>query len=58
MFIDDKLSNCMKVSNEGITVIRITEYKENFDNIVNKSNWKDIYEYIIKIGERNGKNRK
>ncbi len=46
IFIDDQLANCIKVSNEGIKVIRITEYKENHGNIVNKSNWEDIYKYI------------
>lgn len=46
IFIDDKLANCIKVSNEGIKVIRITNYKEKHGNIINKSNWEEIYKYI------------
>lgn len=46
IFIDDQLANCMKVSNEGIKVIRITDYKEKHGNIINKSNWEEIYKYI------------
>lgn len=46
IFIDDQLANCMKVSSEGIKVIRITDYKEEHGNIINKSNWGEIYKYI------------
>ena len=46
IMIDDKLANCIKISNEGIKVIRITDYKEKHGDIVNKSNWKEIYRYI------------
>jgi len=46
IFIDDQLANCMKVSRTGITVIRITNYKEVHGNIINKTNWQDIYEFI------------
>lgn len=46
LFIDDQLANCMKISNENIKVIRITNYKEKHGNVVNKANWKEIYEYI------------
>ena len=46
IFIDDQLANCMKVSNEGIKVIRITSYTEKHGHIINKANWKEIYEYI------------
>lgn len=49
IFIDDKLSNCMDVSNAGILTIRITNYEDEHQNIVNKKNWKDIYEYIKQI---------
>ncbi len=43
LFIDDQLANCIKISNENINVIRITDYKEKHGNIVNKTNWKEIY---------------
>ena len=46
LFIDDQLANCMKISNENIKVIRITNYQEKHGNVVNKASWKDIYEYI------------
>lgn len=46
IFIDDQLANCMKVSSEGIKVIRITDYKEEHGDIINKSNWEEIYKYI------------
>ena len=49
IFIDDKLSNCMEVSNADILTIRITNYEDEHQNIVNKKNWKDIYEYIKEI---------
>lgn len=46
IFIDDQLANCQKVSKEVMKVIRITNYKDVHENIVNKSNWNDIYTYI------------
>ena len=49
LFIDDKLSNCQGVSNEGITTIRITNYTDQHQNIINKKNWKEIYEYIKQL---------
>lgn len=49
IFIDDKLSNCMQISNENIVTIRITNYTEQHQNIVNKKNWKEIYEYIKQL---------
>lgn len=49
IFIDDKLSNCMDVSNKGIKVIRITNYKEKHGDIINKSNWEEIYKYISEM---------
>ena len=45
----DKLSNCQGVSNEGITTIRITNYTDPHQNIINKKNWKEIYEYIKQL---------
>ncbi len=53
VFIDDQLQNCKKVSNEGIRVIRITNYRDKHGDIINKSNWKEIYEYIENVVERN-----
>ena len=47
--LDDKLSNCQGVSNEGITTIRITNYTDPHQNIINKKNWKEIYEYIKQL---------
>lgn len=49
LFIDDKLSNCQGVSDEGITTIRITNYTDPHQNIINKKNWKEIYEYIKQL---------
>jgi len=49
LFIDDQLANCIKMSNENINVIRITNYKEKYGNIVNKANWKEIYKYIKEL---------
>ena len=49
LFIDDKLSNCMEVSNENIITIRITNYTDKHQDIINKKNWKEIYEYIKQL---------
>lgn len=49
VFIDDQLANCIKLSNENIKVIRITNYKEKHGDIVNKASWKEIYEYIKEL---------
>lgn len=49
LFIDDKLSNCQGISNEGIITIRITNYTDQHPNIINKKNWKEIYEYIKQL---------
>lgn len=49
VFIDDKLSNCMEISNENIITIRITNYTEQHQDIVNKKNWKEIYEFIKQL---------
>lgn len=46
VFIDDKLANCMKLDEQGIKVIRITNYEDKYGNIVNKKNWNEIYNYI------------
>lgn len=49
LFIDDQLTNCRNIAKKGISVIRITEYTEQHDSIVNQPNWKKIYEYISKL---------
>lgn len=49
LFIDDKLSNCENISNENIITIRITNYTDLHGNIINKKNWKEIYEYIKQL---------
>lgn len=53
LFIDDQLNNCIEITKEGIQTIRISEDKDNFENIETVDNWKQIYEYIqnIKIME-------
>ena len=38
-----------QISNENIVTIRITNYTEQHQNIVNKKNWKEIYEYIKQL---------
>ena len=39
--IKDKLAQ-----EQGIQVIRITNYEEVHGNIINKKNWMEIYDYI------------
>lgn len=46
IFIDDQLHNCQKVSKVGITTIRLTDDTNKYDNIINASNWQEIYSYI------------
>lgn len=46
LFIDDQLANCIKLDEQGIKVIRITNYEEKHGTIVNKKNWYEIYDYI------------
>lgn len=46
LFIDDQLENCMKVAREGIKVIRITKEKEQYGTIMNKTNWREISDFI------------
>ena len=52
IFIDDQLGNCQKVANAGIKTIRFTEDKEMHDNIVNISNWSEVYKYIKNMENR------
>ncbi len=46
LFIDDQLNNCMNLSKNGINTIRLTDSKETYNDFVNISNWKAVYEYI------------
>lgn len=46
LLVDDKLSNCMQVAEEGIKTIRISNDEEEFDNVVTLKNWEEIYKYI------------
>lgn len=46
LFIDDKISNCLDISNIGVTVIRIANDNINYDNFVTLKDWNLIYEYI------------
>lgn len=48
-FIDDQLNNCMKISQSGITTIRLTNSKEEYDHVVNMSNFNQIFEYICSL---------
>ena len=49
VFIDDQLNNCMKISQSGITTIRLTNSKEEYDHVVNMSNFTQIFEYICSL---------
>ena len=49
IFMDDQLHNCIFISNEGITSIRISKDKQDYDNIVTIENWESIYKYISKM---------
>ena len=49
IFVDDQLHNCIALCNAGITSIRISKDKQNYDNIVTLENWKAIYKYISKM---------
>lgn len=49
IFIDDQLHNCIAISNEGITSIRISNDKQDYDNIITLENWESIYKYIKKM---------
>lgn len=49
VFIDDQLNNCMKISQSGITTIRLTNSKEEYAHFVNMSNFNQIFEYICSL---------
>lgn len=52
IFIDDSLTNCTASAMLGIRTIRITnETKKKFvnDNIIYFRNWKEIFNYIIRL---------
>ena len=49
VFIDDQLNNCMKISQSGITTIRLTNSKEEYDHVINMSNFTQIFEYICSL---------
>lgn len=49
VFIDDQLNNCMKISQSGITTIRLTNSKEEYAHVVNMSNFTQIFEYICSL---------
>ncbi len=49
LFIDDKVSNCLDVSNIGVIAIRIANDTNKYDNFVTLKDWNSIYEYITKI---------
>lgn len=49
IFIDDQLNNCINLSNKKIHTIRITDSNKIYGDIVNISNWSDIYKYISNL---------
>lgn len=49
IFIDDQLNNCINLSKSGIHTIRITNSDKVYENIVNITNWNDIYKYISNL---------
>ena len=49
LFIDDKISNCIDVSNIGVTVIRIANDNTKNDKFITLKDWKSIYRYIIEM---------
>lgn len=46
LFIDDKVSNCIDISNIGVIAIRIAKDTNKHDNFVTLKDWNSIYEYI------------
>lgn len=49
IFIDDQLNNCLKIAENGIKVIRITNKKKEYANILNMWNFNQVLEYIKKL---------
>lgn len=47
IFIDDKKTNCIEVSNVGIKVIRISDDNTYNENFATFKDWNAIYKYII-----------
>lgn len=48
VFIDDKTSNCIDVSNIGVIAIRISNDNIDYEKFVTLKDWNLIYEYITK----------
>lgn len=49
LFIDDQLNNCIEISNIGTKTIRISNDKQQYENIVTLKNWNEIYKYISEM---------
>lgn len=49
LFIDDQLNNCIEISNIGTNTIRISNDKQQYENIVTLKNWNEIYKYIAEM---------
>lgn len=49
LFIDDQLNNCIEISNIGTKTIRISNDKQQYENIVTLKNWNEIYKYIAEM---------
>ena len=49
LFIDDKASNCIDVSNIGVDSIRIANDNISYDDFTTLKDWNAIYEYIIEM---------
>ncbi|MCI8392321.1 MAG: hypothetical protein HFJ23_00125, partial [Clostridia bacterium] len=50
VFIDDKTSNCIDVSNIGAVAIRIANDNICYDDFITLKDWNAIYRYIIEMG--------
>ena len=51
IFIDDQINNCIDLEKNGFIVIRLTDSNDIYENIINVTNFKDVYNYINKLGE-------
>jgi len=52
IFIDDILDNCMRLSENGIFTINISEY-ERLKNIISTNDWYKVYEIISEFNNKN-----
>lgn len=43
------MRNCVEISNIGTKTIRISNDKQQYENIVTLKNWNEIYKYIAEM---------